>query len=135
MILYMGNESESRKNRGKRGCKKQTGKIKPSWDAYFCLILEHIICVDFILLCSTLYKRILDICMSFPIIEILLYNGRSILDECGALIQLSKKEEVILYVCWFLLPTCFVMCSSLLSVMSNDYCIQKKKTIYHLIVL
>ena len=27
---HVGNESESRKNRGKRGCKEQTVKIKPS---------------------------------------------------------------------------------------------------------
>ena len=44
----MDNKSESHKNRGKRGCKEQTMKIKSSWDTYFYLMLEYVICVDFI---------------------------------------------------------------------------------------
>ena len=87
---HVVNESEFCKNRGKRGYKEQIVKIKPSWDAYFCLMLEYVICVDFILLCSTICKRVLGTCRNFFIIEILWCNTRSILNECGLLFNYKK---------------------------------------------
>ena len=59
----------------------------------FILMLEYVDCVGFILLCYSLYKRAFDTYRSFFIIEILWYNARSILNECRALIQLSKKKK------------------------------------------
>ena len=90
----MANEFESRKNRGKRGCKEQAVKIKSNWDAYFYLMLKCVVCIDFILLYYALFKNILGTCRSFVIIEILWYNTRSILDECRTFIQLSIKTKI-----------------------------------------
>ena len=50
------NNHEFAKNRSKRGSKEHNVKIKPSWDVYFCLMLEYVICVGFILSCFALYK-------------------------------------------------------------------------------
>ena len=102
---HVGNESESHKNRGKRGCKEQTIKIKPNWDAYFCLMIEYIVCVDLILLCYALYNRGLDTCRSFLVIKILWCNVHSILDECRALIQLFKKKKKKLFARWYIVDS------------------------------